>query len=432
MTTEATVRIESVKATGRMPRRAFLRAAGVALALPLTERAWAAAGEPPHRMVLINASMSLIPWHFFPKQSGRNYEPSRYLGLLKDHRARTTVLSGVSHPEVDGGHHAEISYLTGAPHPGASGFRNTISVDQYAADRIGHLTREPSLVLHAGPESQKNGLSWTPSGVMIPAESKPSEVYRRLFLTGSKEEVDARIEELRHGRSILDAVRERAKRMERGLGGADREKLGEYFTGIRDLEQRLSAAEKWERTPKPKVKAPMPKDLKDGSDVVGMARLMYSMAKLALETDSTRIVTLKVHSYGDVKIEGVTQGHHPLTHHGKRPEALRQLELIEEARLRELGGFLDALAGSKEAGGSLLDRTMVMYGSHMGDANRHSNDNLPVLLAGGGFRHGAHLAFDRERNTPLGNLFVSMLQRMGVETDRFASGTGTLTGLEPA
>jgi len=416
-------------------RRTFLRAAGVSIALPMLDamapRAFAAAA-PPRRMVVVSPTMSVVPWWFFPaKGEGRNYEPSPYLDLI-GHREDLTVCSGLSHPEVDGGHHAEISFLTAAPHPGASGFRNTISLDQYAAERIGHHTREPALVLHAGPEGGKNGLSWTASGVNLPAEDKPSELYKRLFLSGRKEEVDAQVARLREGRSALDAVLARAKGLERDLGAGDRHKLDEYFTGVRELEKRMVAAEQWARTPKPKVDEPMPKDVKDKRDIVGKARLMYRMTQLALQTDSSRIITLRVHSYGDVAVEGVDQGHHPLTHHGKRPDALKQLRLIEEARLREFRDFLASLKKTEEGGASLLDHTMVLFGSHMGDANRHSNDNLPVLLAGGGFRHGKHLAFDTKHNRPLADLYVSMLQRMGLETDRFASGTSTLTGLEPA
>lgn len=418
-------------------RRRFLRASGVALALPMLDAfvprsALAAGGRPnaPRRMVLINASMGLLPQEFFPEGDGRNYQASRYLNPFADLKEKMTVFSGLSHPEVDGGHHAEICYLTAAPHPGGSGFKNTISVDQYAAERVGIRTRVPSLVLHAGPGGRKNGLSWTSSGISIPPQDKPSEVYKRLFITGSPQETQEQVERLQLGRSILDTVADRARSLQRSLGSADRAKLDEYFTSVRELERRLHTAEAWEHKPKPRVEIPQPKDIRDNAEIVAKARLMYQIVKLALQTDSTRIISLKVHSYGRVKVEGVEQGHHELTHHGNRPEALAQLRLIEEARLREFHEFLTALDETAEQGESLLDRTMVMYGSHMGDANRHTNHNLPVLLAGGGFRHGQHLAFDTKDNTPLCNLFVSMLQQMGIETDQFASSSGTLSGLD--
>ena len=419
-----------------MNRRYFLRASGIGLALPTLDAflprglAAAAAGIPPQRMVLINASMGLLPKEFFPEGAGRDYQPSRYLKLFSEVRDQLSVFSGLSHPEVDGGHHADVCFLTGAPHPGGSGFRNTISLDQYAGERIGIQTRFPSLVLHAGAESHKSWLSWTASGVNVPAEDRPSEVYKRLFLTGSPQEVEAQIEKLKVGRSILDAVNDRARSLGNGLGANDRDKLDEYLTSVRELEQRLVISEEWEHQPKPKVSVPMPEDIKDNADVVGRARLMYGMIKLALQTDSSRVISMKVHSYDRVKIEGVDQGHHTLTHHGNRPEALAQLRTIEEARLCELRDFLLALKATPEDGGNLLDNTMVLYGTHMGDANRHSNDNLPVMMAGGGFRHGQHLVFNREKNTPLANLHVSMLQKLGIETDEFSSGKSTLTGLE--
>jgi len=305
-------------------------------------------------------------------------------------------------------------------------------VDQYAAERIGVRTRCPSLALHAGPGGHKDGLSWTASGVSIPAETKPSEIYKKLFLAGSEQDVEAKVANLRDGGSILDAVADRARSLQRRLGRPDQRKLDEYFSSVRELEKRLVAAQEWEKKPKPAVDAPIPQDIKDNAEILGQARLMYEMARLALQTDSTRVITLKVHSYARVNIEGVDEGHHSLTHHGNRPESLAMLRRIEEARLREFSEFLASLGKTEEEGESLLDRTMVLYGSHMGDANRHTNDNLPIMLAGGGFRHGQHLAFDAEHNTPLCNVFVSMLQRLGLETDRFASSTGTLTGLEMA
>jgi len=425
--------------TSHLHRRTFLRGSGVLLGLPMLEamaprRLFGATAErddlSPRRMVAILASMSLVPRYFFPESAGKNYESTPYLDILKQHREQLTVLSGTSHPEVDGGHHAESCFLTAAPHPGGSGFKNTISLDQYAAERIGYRTREPSLVLHAGPEAKKHGLSYTASGVNLPALDKPSEIYKRLFLSGSPDEVEARVDELRVGRSILDAVANRAKGLERRVGANDRQKLDEYFTSVRELEQRMLAEQQWERTPKPKVDVPMPKDIEDNAEIVGKTRLIYQMATLALQTDSTRIITIKVHSYGRVNVDGVDQGHHQLTHHGNRPEALAQLRKIEEARLAEFNEFLTSLSETSEAGSSLLDRTSVLYGSHMGDANRHSNTNLPILLAGGGFRHGQHLAFNKNQNLPTCNVFVSMLQRLGIETDRFASSSGTVTGLE--
>ena len=421
--------------TRPLSRRTVLRAGAAALSLPLLDAmvprrllagvGAAGAATPPKRMVAINTSMGLLSRHFAPEKGS-----SPYLDLLGRHRGQFTAMTGLSHPEVDGGHHADVSFLTAAPHPGAGGFRNTISVDQYAAERIGHKTRKPCLVLQAGGHSGKGKMSWTGSGVMIPSEDKPSRVYRELFTQGNPAEVAAEVRRLRAGRSILDAVADRSRALSKSLGTADRDRLDEYFTSVRDLEGRLVAAEQWEHTPKPKVDEPEPEDIRDNAALLEKTRLMHRMIRLALQTDSTRVVTLAIHSYDRPHVPGVTSGHHPLTHHGNRPDALAELRLIEEAQLREFAGLLDELSGVEEAGGTLLDGTGVLFGSHLGDANRHDNTNLPVILAGGGYRHGSDLSFDRESNAPLANLFVSLLQNLGIETDRFASGTGTLTGLE--
>ncbi len=323
--------------------------------MPRAFAASAAAASSPKRMVLINASMGLLPKDFFPEGAGKGYKMSNYLSEFEGLREKFSVFSGLSHPEVDGGHHADFCFLTGASHPGGSGFKNTISLDQYAAERIGIHTRVPSLVLHGGAEAHKSGLSWTSSGVNVPAEDSPSRVYKRLFLKGSPAETEARLEELRTGRSVLDAVSDRAKSMGRSATAADRDKLDEYFTSVRELEGRLVTAGEWELKEKPKVDAPMPVDIEDQSDVVGRTRLMYDMIKLALQTDSTRVVSLKVHSYNRVLIPGVSEAHHALTHHGGREQSLKQLRLIELARLRELKNFLGHLEGT-EGGGWLPAR----------------------------------------------------------------------------
>lgn len=422
----------------RISRRAMLRGIGATLTLPLLDamlpafaRGQGASAEPPRRMLAIMTNMGILPQYFFPKSSGADWEGTPYLDVLKDFRRDMTVLSGVSHPGVDGGHHADIAFLTAAPHPGRGGFRNTISLDQYAADRIGHLTRFPSLPLLVGVEG-KRSLSWTNSGVMIPSEKHPSQVFKRLFVQGTAREVDEQVARLREGQSILDTVAGRAKSLERDLGANDRAKLDQYFTSVREAEKRLHKAEEWEHRSKPKIAEKPPADIADPADLVGKSRLMYDMAKLALQTDSTRLVTVFIEEDHNptVKVPGVTKGHHSLTHHGNKPETLGELRRVEEAQFGTLRDLLTSLRDFREGDASLLDSTSVLYGTNMGNANAHSNDNLPVLLAGGGFKHGQHLAFDRKRNYPLPNLFVSLLQRLGIEEDKFSTATGTMRGLE--
>ncbi len=420
-------------------RRTFLRASGVALALPLLDAMFpafsrAATAPVPRRMLGICNNLGLVPDKFFPTGAGRDYAPSPYLEVLAEHRDDFTVFSGVSHPDVDGGHPADNCFLTAAPHPGSGGFRNTISLDQFAAQQIGHLTRFPSLTLGVNVAQGSRSLSWTGGGVLIPCEEKASEVFRKLFLQGSPAEVNAQVRKLELGHSIMDAVADQTRSLQRDLGARDRERLDQFFTGVRDLEKRMDASKEWEHKPKPKVKAEMPTDPSDPREYMDKAQLMYEMARLAFENDSTRAITLLLDSVNSpvLDIEGahITDGYHSLSHHGKSPTKLAQLEAIDREHMKLLGQLFAALKSTKEGSDPLLDRTMILYGSNLGNANTHVTTNLPVLFAGGGFKHGQHLAFDTERNYPLPNLFVSMLQRMGLEADRFATSTGTMRGLE--
>lgn len=422
-----------------IPRRQFLRGAGVALALPMLDamRPAFAAGKPddaPRRMLAICNNLGVLETGFFPAGSGRDYELSPYLSLLSEYRNDFTVFSGVSHPDVDGSHASEVCFLTAAPHPANGGFRNSISLDQYMADYIGVRTRFPSLTFGVNTNKGQRSLTWTGSGVMIPCEDSASSVYRRLFLQGSDEEIERQIARLKLGESIMDSVAEHAGGLKSSLGPTDRSRLDQYVTGVRELEKRMVASEEWERKPKPATKSPEPKDPDNSRAYMEKTRLMYEMARLAFESDSTRLITLFLDSSNSPAIDleevKITDGYHNLSHHGKNESKLAQLDAIDKWHMKLLAELLGKLKSAGEGGETLLDRSMVLYGSNFGDANKHTTTNLPVILAGGGFRHGQHLAFDKNRNYPLPNLFVSMLQRMGIESDRFASSTGTLRGLE--
>ncbi len=385
-------------------------------------------------MFAICNNLGLLPDRFFPKQSGRDYALSPYLELLKEHRNDFTVFSGVSHPDVDGGHPADNCFLTAAPHPGSGGFRNTISLDQYIGERIGHLTRFPSLTLGVNIQQGQRSLSWTSSGVMIPCEEKAADVYKRLFLRGTKEEVDKQVRRLELGQSILDAVAGQAKSLQRSVGPSDRDRLDQYFTSVRDLEQRMSMSREWEHKEKPMVSAPVPLDPASPKAYMEKVRLMYDMARLAFETDSTRSISLLLDSVNSPAIDiddvKITDGYHNLSHHGKSATKLAQLKAIDEWHMKLLGNLFNELKAVREDGEPLLDRTMILYGTNLGNANTHVTTNLPTIFVGGGFKHGQHLAFDTERNYPLPNLFVSMLQRMGLEVDKFATSTGPMRGLD--
>lgn len=421
-----------------LSRRFFLKAAGATLALPFLESmmprlgAADAAPEPPRRFVGMMTNMGILPEYFFPTNAGRDYESTPYLDLLKDHRADLTVLSGVSLPGVDGGHASEKSFLTGAPGASRGTFRNSISLDQVMAEKIGGNTRLPSLAIMIGTENLS--LSWTRSGSMIPPTISPVKLYQQLFVEDTPEAKATAVQRLKDDRSLLDSLREKARRLEREVGAADRERLDQYFTSVRDLEHRLATAEGWIGKPKPKITEAKPEELSDRNDLPKNDRVMFDLVRLALETDSTRIVTIAA-STGSITprtIPGVKSNTHELTHHGHREEKMSELRLIEEAQFRDLATFLAGLRGVSEQGSNLLDRTAVLYGTNMGSANAHSNDNLPALLAGGGFKHGQHLAFDTKKNYPLTNLHVSLLQRLGVEAGGFSSGTSTMRGLELA
>ena len=229
----------------------------------------------------------------------------------------------------------------------------------------------------------------------------------------------------------MDVVSDDAKRLQRDVGKADREKLDQYFTSVRNFEHRLSEAEAWAGRPKPKVDMTRPINIADNNAVIRKKRLLLDIMYLALQTDSTRFMTLHLNGNGGaIPIEGVEEGYHSLSHHGLDETKIDQLTLVETELVKAWGGFVRKLKETPSADGNLLDDSMVLMTSNLGNASSHNNQNMPVLFAGGGFKHGQHIAFDQDNNYPLPNLFVSALQRVGLETDKFATSTGTMTGLE--
>jgi hypothetical protein len=350
-----------------LSRRRFLRGVGVAMSLPLldamqSKSASAASSSPapnakPRRMLGICNNLGVRPDLFFPAGAGREYVASPYLKLLEAHRNDFTVISGVSHPNVDGGHPSDISFLTAAPHPASSSFRNTISLDQYVAERIGTLTRFPSLTLAVNGAARS--LSWTGTGVAIPPEERASDVFNQLFLQGTPEQVAAQIHRLDTGRSILDAVAAQAKELERSVGARDRSRLEQYFTSVRDLEHRLQESRDWEGKPKPVVNFPAPRELASPAQYMDKVKAMYDLARLSFETDSTRAITLMLNSVGtpvvNIPGETITDSYHNLSHHGKTEEKLAQLKVLDEWHMKLLANLFSDLAAVNEGGESLLD-----------------------------------------------------------------------------
>lgn len=410
-----------------LDRRAFLRGTGTLLSLPFLEamvpafatRAQAAIGNPPPRFLAMCATLGFHTPFLFPQETGGDYTLTPYLEPLKDLKGDFSVISGLQHLEQNGanGHTSEMTWLTSAKHPGLAGFKNTISVDQLIAEQIGTQTRFPSLILGTGSES----LSWSSSGVPLPAESSPSKAFQQLFVDGTPAEVAAQVRSLKRGRSVLDTVMGQAKKLHEELGKRDQEKLDEYFSAVRDLEGRLVQNEEWVQKPKPKVDAKPPTDIQSRTDAIGKMKLLQDLVVLALQTDSTRTVTMRLSGMNAVpEIEGVKNDWHNLSHHGQDPAKIEELEIIEKAEFTAFAGFLAKLKTA-----SLLDSTAVIFGSNLGNASSHSTTNIPLVLAGGGFKHGRHIAIDKEKHV-FSNLFVSLAQRMGVETNQFGFSTGVL------
>jgi hypothetical protein len=394
----------------------------------------AADDTTPRRMLLISNNLGVLPRPFFPTTTGRDYTLSPYLNELAGFRNDFTVISGLSHPDVDGGHSTENCLLTGARGPTRSGFRNTISLDQFAAEKLGQVTRFPTLNLGVNIDKANRSLSWTRDGVLLPAQDSAAALFRKMFVQGDSAAVRKQLQRLDERGSILDTLLDDTRQFSRQLGSNDRARLDQYFTSVREVEQRLHTAREWELRPKSETNQTLPDDITDKKLFFEQFELMLSMARLAFESDSTRIVTLMVDAFATPSFklkddQQTTDGYHNLSHHGQAEDKVRQLEDADQLQMSLLRKLLQNLADRSEGGQRLLDRTMVLFGSNMGNANTHDNTNLPVLLAGGGFKHGQHLAFNRDHNKPLCNLYVSMLQRLGVATNEFASSTGTVTGL---
>ena len=420
-----------------LPRRRFLRTAGVTLALPLLEClrpvfAQGAKLPTPKRMLLISNNLGVLPKPFFPQGAGPDYELSPYLSALADFRGDFTVFSGLSHPDVNGGHSTENCFLTAARGPTKSGFRNQISLDQFAAEKLGQVTRFPTLNLGVNIDKANRSLSWTRDGVLLPAEDSAPALFQKMFVQGDPTAVQKQLHRLKERGSILDTLLDDTKQFSRSLGSDDKARLDQYLTSVREVEERLLTAREWELKPKPATQQPPPADIKDKKLFFEKFDLMLAMAQLALESDSTRIVTLMVDAFATPVFklhpdQNTTDGYHNLSHHGQAVEKVKQLEDADRQQMALLHKLLKNLAAKPDGDARLLGRTMILYGSNMGDANTHDNSNLPILLAGGGFKHGQHLAFKRDANTPLSNLFVTMLQQMGAEADAFGSSTGVLT-----
>ena len=409
-----------------LSRRALLRGAGITLGLPLLEAMTPAFAKVPEarqakRFVGISLALGLHNPNLVPEGSGRAYKPSRYLAGIQDIREDFTVISGSSHPGVSGGHSAEGSIFSACPNARGATSRNTISLDQYMAKHLGHETRFPSLVLNTNSQSSP---SYTENGSMIPAENSAMRLFTRLFVNDTPGEQERQAELIRRGRSVMDVVGAEAKSLMHEVGAGDRDKLDSWFTSVRELEQRLAANEAWTHKPKPKVNLPAPARIPRDNEVA-VERIFLDIVHMALATDSTRFITLHITGNNVNGIEGVDESYHTLSHHGMDDEKLAQLAIVEQGVINEWAAFLRKLKTDQ-----MLDETMVVLTSNLGNASSHDNKNMPVLFAGGGFQHGQHLAFDQKDNYPLPNLYLSTLHRLGLQDEQFATSTGAMDGLK--
>ena len=288
------------------------------------------------------------------------------------------------------------------------------------AKYLGHETRFPSLVLNTGSSTSP---SYTENGSMIPAERDPVKLYTRLFVNDTPAEQFRQAELIRGGLSVMDVVGPEAKALMKEVGAGDRDKLDAWFTSVRDLEQRLVANEEWINRPKPKVKMGKPTNIPRDNEVA-VDKIFLDIIHMALTTDSTRFVTLHVTGNAVQGLEGVDESYHGLSHHGMDDEKLRQLAIVEQGVIDEWANFVRKLKAD-----NLLDETMTILTSNLGNASAHDNKNMPVLFAGGGFKHGQHLAFNQKDNYPLPNLYLSALHRLGLQDEQFATSDTEMDGL---
>lgn len=418
-------------------RRLFLKAAGISVAIPALESVRAGGSEkssdPPKRMVCIGNEFGMYPESFWPAKTGRNYKLSPLLQPLADHQDAFTLFSHLDHGQK-GGHFAVHTFLTGVKSSEARGLPDGgISLDQRAAEFVGSRTRFPSLTI--GSEDGLHGgcrISWTRTGTRVPPITGPRELFRQLFIDGSASEKLKAIDSIAMKGSILDAVLGDAKSLARRVNKDDERKLDEYLNSVREVESKLELDQHWQNIPKPKPSIDRPEDEGLTKDLPKL----YDLIAIALQTDSTRVATLEVGGSFAASDLGIRKGYHSLSHHGKVQASIDLLVQIERYQVEQFARFLDKLSSLKDTGTdtSLLDSTMALFGSGMGNANSHTNNDLPIVLAGGGFKHGEHKQYPKEKSkrVPLCNLYTSMLQQFGIETDRFGNSTGTLPGLETA
>ena len=414
-------------------RRTFLRGAGISLALPMLEtfaskRAIAATDQPSkaQRLVCIGVYLGFYQNAFFPENTGRDYKIPTVLEPIESFREEMTIFSGLDHRGRNG-HEGWRAWMSGD----ANG---SVSMDQMVAAQVGDKTRFASMQLTCGSPPGDAKLSFTKEGVALPMIGRPSVFYKTLFRSAADK---VRTEYLlKTNRSVLDGLVDEARTLENKVSTRDRDKLGEYFASVRDVEKKLQKQRLWLDKPTPKIEYPLPEFDPVAPDVaLECESIMYDLMALALTTDSTRVLTFLIPGWSQVfTINGrkLSSGYHSLSHHGNEAAKIAEYNLVGMEHVKRFAGFLQKLKSHKDLHGKpLLDSTAVLYGSGMGDANTHDNTNLPTLLVGGGFRHGHHHRIDRAATNPrlLGDLYLSLMKQFNVPADQFAGAAANLNEL---
>jgi len=416
--------LQSVAATLALPRLPSLMAGEVGGNSAVQAAKGAGAGAK--RFVAVGNLLGYQQASFFPETTGKDYETTTLLDPLAANREHMTVYRGLDHG-LRGGHFAVHSFLSGVlHHESADRPTRNLTIDQFIAEELGSVTRFPSLTV--GSEGGIHGgcqMSWTKAGVRVPPITGPSELFEKLFVEDSQENQASRERRQNLQGSILDSVREDAGRLARKVNSEDKEKLDEYLTSVRDVERRLQLRREWSDQAKPDAPFERPADTNTVEDLP----MLYELIALALQTDSTRVATLEIGGCFLPQNLGIDKGYHALSHHGHDEEAVEHLIALETYQIEQFGKFLTRLADTADCEGSLLDSTAVLFGSGIGDGNRHTNNDLPLILAGGGYRHGEFKEANSKGpfKTPLCNLFLDIAQRMGVEAESFGTSTGTFS-----
>lgn len=403
-----------------MNRRNFIKATGMSLPLPLLTASHTAKKQPPVRLVVIGNPFGMHPESFFPKTFGKDYKTSIELECLDWIRDKMTIFSHIDH-KMEGGHNKESAFLSGILKRDASQYRDgNISLDQMIGEYLRSEVRFPTLNVSAGPGIKE---SWTRTGVATPILST-SQMYNKIFKNTSATEKKAEIEVWQRNQEMLKIMRGQHAYSFRKLGKEDKEQMDQYLTAVSDLNNEINSMRKWQNKAKQKFTLPVFTNLEEEYNS------LFDMLILALQSDSTRVATVTFPKQFRTRDLGLPGNYHAYTHNGKKPETVKGLQQIEIFQLQQTSRFLKKLESIKEPGqnGSMLDHTIVMFGSSMGYGGTHSNRNLPILLAGGGLKHKGHVDMKRKNgeNTMLCNLYLSILHKFGIERDKFNTSTGTV------